>query len=165
MANMVGAKSKPSRDSSQHVPAAKPNEREANSPVGTMPATILLVEDDPNIIDVVAHILEDEGYQVVRATGARSALSALQETRPDLIVSDVMMPGISGFAFFQRVRADSDWSRIPFIFLTAKTELTDMRFGMGLGADDYLTKPFDPEDLLIAVQVRLELAARRGARG
>jgi DNA-binding response OmpR family regulator len=126
---------------------------------GMTPPTILLVEDEPDLIEVVSHILEIEGYQVVRATGADSALSALQETRPDLIVSDVMMPGLSGFDFFQQVRARPEWSTIPFMFLTARGDRVDRRFGMGLGADDYLTKPFDPEDLLIAVQVRIERAA------
>jgi DNA-binding response OmpR family regulator len=159
MEEVIEEMSQQSRGSSQQVDTARLNEGSARHQVGTTPATILLVEDDPSMLEIVSHILEDEGFQVVQATGADLALTALQETRPSLIISDVLMPGMSGFAFYQRVRAESDWSQIPFIFLTARGDKADMRFGMGLGADDYLTKPFEPEDLLIAVHVRMQRAA------
>ncbi len=123
--------------------------------------TILVVEDDMSMLDIITFLLEDEGYRVVQATGGYAALSILEEQRPDLIVSDVMMPGMDGFAFYKRVHAEEVWSHIPFIFLTAKGQRTDVRRGMGLGADDYLTKPFEPEELIAAVRVRLARAAER----
>jgi DNA-binding response OmpR family regulator len=124
-----------------------------------MSHTILIVEDEPGMADVVACILRDEGYRVLHSGRADTALSNLRESKPDLIISDVMMPGMSGFSFYRQVRAEPHWAHIPFIFLTARGQPTDVRIGMGLGADDYLTKPFEPEDLLIAVQVRLQRAA------
>lgn len=115
------------------------------------------------MIEIVSLILKDEGYRVLQATGGKSALSVLDMIRPDLIVSDVMMPGMDGFAFYEHVRATSDLSQIPFIFLTAKAERSDVRQGMELGADDYLTKPFEPEELLSAVETRLARAAKARA--
>ncbi|MFC2031043.1 response regulator [Chloroflexota bacterium] len=125
-----------------------------------MSHSILIVEDDPGVADVVSHILKTEGYEVAQAERADIALAALREARPDLIVSDIMMPGMSGFTFCQRVRADTRLSQIPFIFLTARGQQADVHLGMGLGADDFLFKPFEPEDLLDAVQTRLQRAAR-----
>ena len=112
------------------------------------PATILVVEDEPYVLEVVSLLLEDAAYRVVQATSGKAALSTLQVTEPDLIISDVVMPGMDGFAFFEQVRADADQSQIPFMFLTSLDQKTAVRQGMGLGADDYLTKPFEPEDLL-----------------
>jgi DNA-binding response OmpR family regulator len=130
-----------------------------------MSHTVLVVEDDVIMAQVVSQILEDEGYRVLWAARADMALSMLQDTCPDLILSDIMMPGMSGFTFCQRVRAESRWQQIPFVFLTGKGERVDVRLGMGLGADDYLIKPFEPEDLLIAVQTRLQRVAELQGRG
>jgi two-component system sensor histidine kinase/response regulator len=126
--------------------------------VGHTP-TILVVEDDPNMVEIITFLLEDEGYQVLQATGAEVALSLLEQHKVDLIISDVMMPGMSGFDFYERLHVHPEWSQIPFIFLTAKSQRADVRRGMGLGADDYLTKPFEPEELLSAITVRLQRAA------
>jgi two-component system sensor histidine kinase/response regulator len=120
--------------------------------------TILIVEDDPSMLDIISYLLEQEGYQVIQAKNGQAGLSVLEDGPPDLIVSDVMMPGMDGFDFYQRVHDKVAWAQIPFIFLTAKGQRTDVRRGMGLGADDYLTKPFEPEDLLSAVNVRLARA-------
>jgi two-component system sensor histidine kinase/response regulator len=130
----------------------------------TMKKTLLLVDDDESVLQVVSSLLQDEGYTVLEATNGQAALSLMADAMPDLIVSDALMPGMDGFTFCQQVRANSQWSQIPFIFLTGKGERSDIRHGMGLGADDYLTKPLDVDDLLSAVEVRLARASEaRGA--
>ncbi len=121
-------------------------------------ATILAIEDDPAMLELIGFLLEEQGYRVLPAASGEEALGFMEEHSPDLIVSDVMMPGIDGFGLYERVRARPDWSQIPFIFLTAKGERSDIRRGMELGADDYLVKPFEPEELLSAVNVRLARA-------
>ena len=125
--------------------------------------TILVVEDEQAILEIITFFLEDEGYRVVQALNGEAALSLLEVARPNLIISDIRMPGMDGFAFCEAVRANSDFGQLPFIFLTGKDERADVRRGMGLGADDYLTKPFEPEELLSAVQVRLARAAETQA--
>jgi signal transduction histidine kinase len=115
------------------------------------------------VLELIAFLLEEEGYRVLLARSGEAALAVLQLDKPDLIISDVMMPGLSGFELYEQICANAEWAHIPFIFLTAKDEKSDVRRGMGLGADDYLTKPFAPEDLLTAVQVRLMRAARTQA--
>ncbi|NIV36498.1 MAG: response regulator [Anaerolineae bacterium] len=125
--------------------------------------TILVVEDEQAILEIITFFLEDEGYQVLQALNGEAALSLLEEARPDLIISDIRMPGMDGFAFCEEVRANPDFGQLPFIFLTGRDERADVRRGMGLGADDYLTKPFEPEELLSAVQVRLARAAETQA--
>jgi two-component system sensor histidine kinase/response regulator len=129
----------------------------------TVQPTILVVEDDSSMLEIISLLLEDEGYQVVQANNGRAGLSTLEDSQPNLIISDVMMPGMDGFDFYEQVRAKMEWAQIPFIFLTAKGQRTDVRRGMGLGADDYLTKPFEPEDLLSAVKIRLARAAETQA--
>ncbi|MFC2031045.1 response regulator [Chloroflexota bacterium] len=124
----------------------------------TVPQTILVVEDDPVLLHVISSILEGEGHRVLETSDGLAALSVLQESSPHLILSDVMMPGLDGFALYRQVRANPIWSQIPFIFLTGKDHRNDIRHGMELGADDYLTKPFELEELLAAVKVRLERA-------
>lgn len=124
---------------------------------------ILIVDDEPRVLEVVTLLLEEENYRVFQALDGESALSLLEEVQPDLIVSDIRMPGIDGFTLCERVRANPRLSNIPFVFLTAKGERGDVRRGMGLGADDYLTKPFDPEELLSVIEVRLARAVERQA--
>jgi two-component system sensor histidine kinase/response regulator len=124
----------------------------------TPPATILAIEDDPAVLELITFLLEEEGHRVLQADSGEAALAFLEEHSPDLIVSDVMLPGIDGFGLYERVHTSADWSRIPFIFLTARGERADVRRGMELGADDYLVKPFEPEELLAAVNVRLARA-------
>lgn len=122
-------------------------------------ATILVAEDENNVLEMVVVILCDAGYQVLRASDGFTALSLALEEKPDLVISDVNMPGLDGFDLCERLRADRDLARIPFIFLTGLDRRVDVRRGMGLGADDYLTKPFEPDELLAAVRVRLARAA------
>lgn len=118
---------------------------------------ILIVEDDFHLLDGVRDILELEGYEVLTARDGRSGLEVLRAALPppNLIISDIMMPNMDGLQFLQAVRADEQWITIPFIFLTAKGEKEDVQAGRKLGVDDYLTKPFDSDDLLIAVESRL----------
>jgi two-component system sensor histidine kinase/response regulator len=125
--------------------------------------TILVVEDEKAILEIITFFLEDEGYQVLQALNGEAALVLLEEAKPGLIISDIRMPGMDGFALCEEVRANPDFGQLPFIFLTGRDERADVRRGMGLGADDYLTKPFEPEELLSAVQVRLARAAETKA--
>jgi two-component system sensor histidine kinase/response regulator len=129
----------------------------------TTQATILVVEDDPSMLEIISFLLEDEGYKIMQANNGQAGLSVLENHLPDLIISDVMMPGMDGFDFYEHVHDRPEWGQIPFIFLTAKGQRTDIRRGMGLGADDYLTKPFEPEELLSAVRVRLARSAEARA--
>lgn len=96
------------------------------------------------------------GYETRAASNGLEAIAYLQQKRIDLILSDIMMPGMDGYELFERVRRNPAWTFIPFIFLTAKGQKVDVRLGKQLGADDYLTKPFEIEDLVVAVQSRLD---------
>ena len=120
---------------------------------------ILVVEDNKDMLNGIRDILELSGYQVIIALDGQEALGHIQQQRPDLIVSDIMMPQMDGYELFSAVRANPRWLRVPFIFLTAKDQRIDVRLGKQLGADDYLTKPFEPEDLIVAVEAKLERAA------
>lgn len=119
---------------------------------------ILLIEDDQALLDGMHDVLALSGYRVTTATNGLAALDVLggDESLPDLIVSDIMMPDMDGYQLLETLRANQEWKRIPFIFLTAKTTRPDVRLGKELGADDYLTKPFDVEDLLVAIRSRLQ---------
>ncbi len=129
----------------------------------TYSATILIVEDDTSTREMVVFLLADEGYRVLSAKHAIAALTLLEGTRPDLIISDVNMPGMDGFEFCRQVRAQTELSQTPFLFLSARAQRTDIRRGMGLGADDYLTKPFAAEELLSAIEIRLARAVETRA--
>jgi two-component system sensor histidine kinase/response regulator len=116
---------------------------------------ILLVEDDLALLNGMCDTLEMVGYRTVSATNGQEALTALAEVRPDLIISDIMMPEMDGYDFHQAVSSDSEMATIPFIFLTAKSDQADVRKGLRDGVDAYLIKPFDLEDLLIHVENKL----------
>lgn len=119
---------------------------------------ILIVEDDPSLLEGIRAILELDGYTVLSAENGLQALDILRREAvcPDLIVSDIMMPYMDGVELLQAVRDEHRWIAIPFIFLTAKGDKTDQQRGKILGVDDYLVKPFDGEELLIAVEARLK---------
>ena len=119
---------------------------------------ILVVDDHELLLAGVQDILETEGYVVSTATDGVQGLEAMKEIHPDLIVADIMMPRMDGFAFCEAVRTQPEWVPIPFIFLTAKADREDMLKGKHLGVEDYITKPFDPQELLIAVRARLDRA-------
>lgn len=118
---------------------------------------ILLVEDDDALLRGVTDLLGMSGYCVHAATDGVDALHLLGKLPdlPDLIISDISMPHMNGYEFLNTVRMRSEWASIPFIFLTAKTEKEDIRTGKLHGVDDYVTKPFDLPDLLVAVQATL----------
>ncbi len=120
-------------------------------------ATILIVEDDLHLMEGIREILEIHDYDVWTAPDGQVALELLQQqpTPPDLILSDIMMPHMDGYEFFQAVRDNPDWVKIPFIFLTAKGERDDVMLGKGMGSDDYIVKPFEAQDLLTIVEAKL----------
>ncbi len=120
---------------------------------------VLVVDDDPILLSSVADILRVGGYDMLTAANGLEALTVMHRQTPDLILADVMMPEMDGFAFYQAVRDNPEWAPIPFIFLSALGEQSDVRRGYTLGADHYLVKPFEPEDLLIAVESRLRRTA------
>ncbi|CAN5497640.1 response regulator [soil metagenome] len=117
--------------------------------------TILLIEDNDEIRDNTAEILELTGYTVLTAENGKIGVEKALGTRPDLVICDIMMPVLDGYGVLHIFNKNPQLAGIPFIFLTAKTERTDFRKGMELGADDYLTKPFDESELLSAIEGRL----------
>ncbi|NLE51045.1 MAG: hybrid sensor histidine kinase/response regulator [Chloroflexi bacterium] len=123
-----------------------------------MKATILVVEDDVHLMEGIRDILEINDYEVLTATHGKAGLEVLerQPAPPDLIVSDIMMPYMNGYEFFEAVRAKNTWITIPFIFLTAKGERDDIHRGKRMGAEDYVVKPFSADDLLVAVSAKLD---------
>src|SRR5262245_23975770 len=123
--------------------------------------TILIIEDQPDMRDNIATILEMENYAVLAADDGRQGLALAREEKPDIILCDVMMPGMDGHAVLHGVRSDPTIAGTPFIFLTAKGEKRDQREGMNLGADDYLTKPATATELLAAILARFEREKHR----
>lgn len=119
---------------------------------------LLVIEDQAPMRRNIALLLEMEGYEVATAADGRAGLAQVREFRPELVLCDVMMPEMDGHAVIQALRADPETALLPFIFLTAKSDKSDLRVGMNFGADDYLTKPVIREDLLAAVESRLERA-------
>jgi len=117
---------------------------------------ILVIEDHARMRENLAITLRMEGFQTLLAESGRKGLELARSEKPDLILCDIMMPGLDGYAVLKALREDKATATVPFIFLTAKDERFDVRVGMNLGADDYLTKPVDREDLLAAVASRLE---------
>jgi DNA-binding NarL/FixJ family response regulator len=116
---------------------------------------VLVIEDQPQMRKNIATILEMENFHVLIASDGQTGIEMAKTQRPDLIVCDIMMPGLDGYQVLQQLRGVAATATVPFIFLTAKSDKADLRSGMNLGADDYLTKPVSREDLLTAIQVRL----------
>jgi signal transduction histidine kinase len=125
--------------------------------------SILVVEDDAALLEGLRDILEYSGYVVYTARNGVEGLAELERHMPDLIVSDINMPRMDGYQFYAQVRAHPEWVRVPIIFLTAKGEKADVRRGKMLGVDDYITKPFEEADLLVAVQAKLNRRAQLDA--
>jgi len=123
-----------------------------------MAKKILIIEDQAPMRRNVALMLELEGYKTCVAENGRIGVEVAKKERPDLILCDVMMPELDGYGVVQALRDDDVFANTPFIFLTAKSDKSDVRMGMNFGADDYLTKPVVRDDLLAAVQIRLERA-------
>jgi PAS domain S-box-containing protein len=118
--------------------------------------TILIIEDDQTLRENTAEFLTEEGYNVIFAEDGLVGVQLAMKHLPDLILCDIMMPNMNGYDFFKTIQQIKATSTIPLVFLTAKTEREDIRTGMQLGADDYITKPFDLNELLQTIKVRLE---------
>lgn len=115
-------------------------------------STILVVEDNPAMNAALCDILEIKGYQVISASNGVEALNLLRQERPDVILCDIMMPVMDGYGLLRQARADELLRTVPFIFLSARASSEDRRRARSLGVDDYLIKPVDPDDLVIAVE-------------
>ena len=128
--------------------------------------TVLVVEDHAQLLAAIRDILTAEGYGVLTASDGVEALEVMQRGLPDLILADIMMPRMDGYALYEQIRSRPEWVSLPFIFLTAKAAKDDVLRGKALGAEDYLTKPFAPDELVVAVRSRLGRArAIRSAMG
>ncbi len=124
-----------------------------------MSATVLVVEDEPAIQVLVAACLQNAGHQVVRADTAEEAMNRVKEVLPDVVLLDRMMPGMSGLQLARRLRSDERTRDLPIIMLTARSEENDKIAGLEAGADDYLTKPFSPRELLARIKAVLRRRA------
>ncbi len=119
---------------------------------------ILLIEDDKALRENTEELLELSGYSVMTAPNGKIGIEKAKEVMPDIIICDIMMPEIDGYGVLENLSSEESTKHIPFIFLSAKTEHKEIRKGMDMGADDYLTKPFEEEDLISAVESRLAKA-------
>ncbi|MGF1496144.1 MAG: response regulator transcription factor [Elainellaceae cyanobacterium] len=121
---------------------------------------LLLIDDDPNLILLVKDYLEFRGYEVMTAENGREALEMLEQDTPDMIICDVMMPEMDGYSLVEHVRKDTRMSWIPVLFLSAKGQSQDRVKGLSTGADVYMVKPFEPEELVAQVESSLKQASR-----
>jgi len=115
-------------------------------------AQILVVDDEPDILSVLVYHLSRDGYRVTTAVNGQGALATAESDRPDLIILDLMLPGMDGYEVLQRLRSDERTQSIPVILLTARREEEERVKGFEVGADDYITKPFSPNKLINRVQ-------------
>ncbi|MCF8243060.1 MAG: response regulator [Melioribacteraceae bacterium] len=118
---------------------------------------LLIIEDDEKIRSVLVTILEEANFDVYTSADGKTGIKLAESLLPQLIICDIMLPDIDGYEICERVREKKETAKCIFIFLTAKSEMEDLRKGMNCGADDYLTKPFKASDLLNAVYTRLEM--------
>jgi DNA-binding NarL/FixJ family response regulator len=121
---------------------------------------LLLIDDDPNLILLVKDYLEFRGYEVITAENGREALEILEQEVPDMIICDVMMPEMDGYTFVEQVRQNERTSWIPVLFLSAKGQSADRVKGLNKGADVYMVKPFEPEELVAQVESSLKQTIR-----
>lgn len=125
---------------------------------------ILVIEDEPEMRRNITTLLRYHDYEPVAAANGREGFEAAQREQPDLILCDVTMPELDGYGVLRALQAEASLARIPFIFLTAKGEKNDLRSGMDLGADDYLTKPVANAELVRAIEARLRRAEHQSHR-
>jgi DNA-binding response OmpR family regulator len=121
-------------------------------------ARILVVDDEPDLVELVRHHLQREHYEVITAADGETALAEARRRVPDLVILDLMLPGIDGLEVCRRMRADSRMAHIPIVMLTAKGEESDVVIGLAQGADDYVRKPFGVKELVARVATRLRAA-------
>lgn len=129
--------------------------------MGVANKKILLVEDEQDILQLVKHYLEKEGFRPVTAMSGLEALKKVKEEKPDLVVLDLMLPEMDGLDVCKRLRSTPDTAMLPILILTAKAEESDTIVGLELGADDYVTKPFSPKTLVARVKALLRRVERR----
>ncbi|MEL6864994.1 MAG: response regulator [Bacteroidota bacterium] len=118
--------------------------------------TILLVDDEPNILAPLEFLIKKEGYQTLTASNGKQAIALMQQAQPDMVLLDVMMPEMNGFETAQEIRKNPAWEHIHIVFLTAKSTSEDKINGYSSGGEIYLTKPFDNDELLHTVNEILE---------
>ncbi len=117
-----------------------------------MPKKIMVVDDEPYIARVIKFKLEQEGYIVISANDGVTGLAKIREEKPDMVLLDVMMPGMTGYEVCQQIKGDAELAGIPVVILTAKGQERDREHGFSMGASDYITKPFSPNRLLELVK-------------
>ena len=117
-----------------------------------MPKQVLIVDDEPNIIIPLQYLMEQAGYNVVVAQSGEEALESISKFKPDLILLDIMLPGIDGYEVCEIIRLNPEWSKATIIFLSAKNGDSDIAKGMVLGADEYITKPFSNQQVIECVK-------------
>jgi two-component system phosphate regulon response regulator PhoB len=122
-------------------------------------ARILVVDDEPDLLELVRVTLTQSGHQVDTAASGREALDALRRRRPDLLILDLMLPDVSGTELCRRLRSERETATLPVLMLTAKADEVDRVVGFELGADDYVTKPFSPRELVLRVAALLRRSA------
>lgn len=115
----------------------------------------MLIEDDTVVRENTAELLELSGYEVIAVANGKMGVTTAKNSLPNLIICDIMMPELDGYGVLEQLALEPATRNIPFVFLSAKTEHKDIRKGMDLGADDYLTKPFDEQELISAIESRL----------
>jgi len=120
-----------------------------------MAKKVMVVDDEPYIARVIKFKLEQEGYTVVSANDGITGLEKIRQEKPQLVLLDVMMPGLSGYEVCQKIKADAELAGIPVVFLTAKGQERDREQGLAIGASDYITKPFSPNRLLELVRTMI----------
>lgn len=117
---------------------------------------ILIIEDEDSIREMIGETLMLEGFEVILAENGRIGMQLVQDREPDLIICDVIMPELDGYGTIAQLHQNPETRGIPFMFLTGKDKIQDFRYGMNLGANDYLSKPFTSEELVTAVKARLK---------
>ena len=125
----------------------------------TSPASVLIVDDEPNILLSLQFLMKMAGYDVRTAKDGEQALAEIARSKPDLVLLDVMMPKIDGFTVCERIRATSEWADLRIIMLTARGRDVEREKGLALGADDYITKPFSTKDAIDRVAAALAKGA------
>jgi signal transduction histidine kinase len=126
--------------------------------VELMNETVLILDDDISLLESLTDYLEIAEFSVLTASNGIEGLARMKEQAPDIIVCDITMPEMDGYAFFEQVRDNRDWLSIPFVFLSAKGEPEDVQHGYAIGADIYLKKPFDPDELITILRSKLQRA-------
>ncbi|MEO1428084.1 MAG: response regulator [Cyanobacteria bacterium J06633_8] len=118
----------------------------------TLLGTILVVEDSPSELELISHFLNESGYKVIKATGGNEALEKLESEKPDAIITDVVMPGMSGFELCRSLKKNPETQKVPIVICSSKNQEIDRLWAMRQGADYYVTKPYTREELLRAIR-------------